>query len=157
MVFPHLASSSSASAAPSLGFSVTEKLAWNNCQLWKLQVTSALKGAQVASFILPDAAPPAPFLKVEEGTGVDKKEVDKSNPDYEMWVAKDQSVLCFLLGSLSKEISLQIPTTLTSAKEAWGIIESMFASQSRVRLISTRMALTTATKVHRRSQSISRR
>jgi lipid A disaccharide synthetase len=72
----------------------------------------------VASFILPDAVPPAPFLKMEEGTGTDKKEVDKPNPDYEIWVAKDQSVLCFLLGSLSKEISLQIPTTLTSAKEA---------------------------------------
>jgi len=144
MAFPHLASSSNAHVAPSFGFSVTEKLARNNYPLWKLQVSSALKGAQVASFIQPDAEPPTPFLKTEEG--VDKKEVDKTNPEYETWVAKDQSVLCFVLGSLSKEISAQIPTTLATAKEAWAAIESMFASQSRARVISTQMALATATK-----------
>jgi hypothetical protein len=95
--------SSNASAAPSLGYSVTEKLEHNNFQLWKLQVTLVLRGAQVASFIQPTAEPPSPFLKVEGGT--DSKEEAKPNPDYESWVAKDQSVLCFMLGSLSKEVS----------------------------------------------------
>jgi hypothetical protein len=126
MAFPHLASSSNASAAPSFAYTVTKKLARNNYQLWKLQVTSALRGAQVASYILPTVAPPPPFLKAEEGA--DSKAEAKPNPDYESWVAKDQSVLCFLLGSLGKEVSGQIPITVAFAKEAWQAIESMFAS-----------------------------
>ncbi|XP_021321638.1 uncharacterized protein LOC110437500 [Sorghum bicolor] len=140
----HLASSSGASTVPSFGFSVTEKLAHNNYPMWKMQVLSALKGAQLASFINSEAKPPSSFLepmKVE-----DKKEPPKTNPEFESWVAKDQTVLHFLLSSLSKEILGQVPTTVASAKEAWTAIDGMFASQSRAHIISTRMALATASK-----------
>jgi hypothetical protein len=68
-----------------------------------------------------------------------------SNPKYGPWIAKDQQVLSFLLTSLSKQILGQIPTTVKLAKEAWGAIEGMFASQSRARIISTRMALAMST------------
>jgi hypothetical protein len=78
--------------------------------------------------------------------GEDKKEDPKPNLDYESWVAKDQTVLSFLLSSLSREILRQMPTTVASAKEAWAAIEGMFASQSRACIISTRMALATASK-----------
>jgi hypothetical protein len=59
----HLASSSGASAVPSFGFTVIEKLARNNFPLWKMQVLSALKGAQLANFIDSTAEPPSPFLE----------------------------------------------------------------------------------------------
>ena len=67
------------------------------------------------------------------------------NPEYEAWVAKDQQVLSYLLASLSKEILGQISTEVT-ASAAWAAIEAMFASQSRARIITTRMALATASK-----------
>lgn len=77
---------------------------------------------------------------------MDKNEEPKPNPDFESWVAKDQSVLSFLLSLLSREILGQIPSTVASAKEVWAAIEAMFASQSRAHIISMRMALAMASK-----------
>lgn len=111
----HLALSSAASVPPSFGFSVTEKLTRNNYPIWQLQVMSTLKGAQLASYINSNVEPLSPFLAAKEGA--DSKEL-KPNPNYEPWVAKDQTVLSFLLPSLSKEILGQVPTTMRSTKEA---------------------------------------
>jgi hypothetical protein len=62
-----------------------------------------------------------------------------------MWVTKDQQVLSYLLSSLAREILSQISTTET-ASTAWAANEGMFASQSRARVISTRMALAMSPK-----------
>ena len=67
------------------------------------------------------------------------------NPEYEKWVAKDQQVLSYLLTSLSREIGSQV-TTVTTVASAWAAIEALHASQSRARVISTRMVLATASK-----------
>jgi hypothetical protein len=97
-------------------FPITEKLNCSNHPMWKMQVLSALRGAELATFISPTAQPPAPFL--EPMKGEEKKDPPAANPNYAPWVAKDQQVLSFLLTSLSKEILRQIPTTIQSAKEA---------------------------------------
>jgi len=143
MAFQLASSSSGVSSVPSFGFSVTEKLDQKNFPMWKLQVSSALKGAQLFSFIGPNSNPLSPFLEAKTD---DKKGDMEPNPDYESWVAKDQTVLSFLLTSLSKEISAQVPTTVVTTKQAWDAIEAMFASQSRAHIISTRMALANASK-----------
>ena len=54
-------------------------------------------------------------------------------------------VLSYLLSNLGWEILAQVSTEVTAAK-AWAAIEGIIASQSRTRLISTRMALATASK-----------
>ena len=54
-------------------------------------------------------------------------------------------VLSYLLINLSKEILGHVNTEVT-AKGAWAKIEGMFASQSRAKIIMTRMALANATK-----------
>jgi hypothetical protein len=107
MAFPHLASSSNTSVAPSFAYTITEKLARNNYQIWKLQVMVTLRGAQVASFIEADTVPLERFLK-KEGDGTSQEE-PKPNPDYDTWFAKDQSVLCFLLGSKRSLFGFQLP------------------------------------------------
>jgi len=140
----HLASSSALCAAPSYGFSVTEKLERNNYRIWRLQVTSTLKGAQMMSFLDSTNKPPAPLLPKKNKD--DEDEEQKPNPDYESWVAKEQMVLSFILTSLGKEISGQMPITVVTPAKAWKVIKGMFASQSRARVMSTRMALSTATK-----------
>lgn len=61
------------------------------------------------------------------------------------WVAKDQTVLNYLLSNLSRDILGHV-STATTATEAWAAIEGMFASQSRARIISTRMTLAMASK-----------
>ena len=122
---------------------MTEKLTRGNYGMWYAQVSSTLKGAQLAGYIKPSAKPPSPFL--EDGTSDDKKVDPVPNPEYEKWEAKDQQVLSYLFGSLSKEIFAQV-STCTTAAELWAAIQALQASQSRARVISTRMPLATTTK-----------
>lgn len=141
-----MASSSSAqhTVLASLGFLlVSEKLTRRNFPGWRAQVLSSIRGAEVYEFLSPTAEPPAKFLPKKEGG--EKEAALILNKEYTTWVAKDQQVLSYLLVSVSKEILQQI-STATTAAEAWAGIEGFFASQSRAKLISTRMALATASK-----------
>jgi hypothetical protein len=139
-------SSSGVATSLSLGFlPVTEKLTRDNYTMWRAQVVSALKDAQLAGYIKPSAKPPPEFLLTTSSSNKPDKNVDPlQNPDYEKWVVKDQQVLSYLFSSFSK-IFAQVSSTETTT-ELWAAIEDDNASQSRVRIISTRMALATASK-----------
>lgn len=119
---------------------VTEKLNRANHQSWKAQVLSALRGAQLTDWLEADAQPPA---KMVPGAKADDPAVP--NPEYATWVSKDQIVLSYLLTNLSKDVLSHVNTEVT-AKGAWAAIQGLFVSQSRAKIISTRMALATATK-----------
>jgi len=91
------------------------------------------------------------FLNVD--VPVQLKEVSKSvdkptdlipNPDYDTWVAKDQLILNYVL-SISREILVQV-ATCTTVVDVWKAIQDMTTSQSRGRVINTRIALATAQK-----------
>lgn len=141
-----MSSSSSSIAANPFQFSligcpVTKKLSKNNFPLWKMQVLSALCGCQLEHFIQPEtAAPPKQIPKSAE-----KPTELIDNPEYKEWVAKDQQIVNYILTSISKEIQVQVSNCTTSA-EMWKVIKDMTASQSRGRIINTRMALATAQK-----------
>jgi len=139
-----------ATAALSFGLlpMVTEKLTRGNYDMWHAQVSSALKGAQLAGFIEPTVKPPPEFLDTagKNDDTTDDKQVDPlPNPEYEKWVAKHSQVLSYLFSSLSKEIFSQVSSASTSV-ELWAAIQALHASQSRARVIATRMALATASK-----------
>jgi len=143
-----LASSSTAAALAAFSplgiFPVTEKLTRNNHPMWKLQVLSSLHGAEMEKFIDPAEKPPEKFIPPKPKADDEKPAADAApilNPKFKKWVAQDQQVLSYLLGSLSREIGSQI-----TAAEAWTAIQALHASQSRAQIISTRMALTTASK-----------
>jgi hypothetical protein len=137
-----MASSSALSAVPSLDFCPpSENLTRINFQQWKSQVISAIKGAKLAGFIAPDAEAPAEFLPPKLGAKPNYPSI--LILEYEDWVAKDQQVLNYLLSNLSKEVLGQVSHVLTASK-AWAAIKVIFASQSRARIITTGMALATA-------------
>ena len=59
----------SSAAAPSLGYPATEKLAKNNYLLWRAQVISALRGAQMSGYVdgsvtAPDRVMPLIYMHV---------------------------------------------------------------------------------------------
>jgi hypothetical protein len=80
-------------------------------------------------------------MKIAKST--DKPDELISNPEYEIWYAKDQQILNYLLSSVSKEVMVQISTCTTST-EVWKAIQDMTASQSRGRIINTCMTLANA-------------
>lgn len=124
-----------------IGCPVTEKLSKNNFPLWSMQVLSALRGCQLEHYIEPEAE--APPKKIAKDAAKPTELTD--NPEYKEWVAKDQQIVNYLLSSISKEVKVQVSSCTTSA-EMWRVIVDMTASQSRGRIINTRMALATAHK-----------
>jgi hypothetical protein len=76
---------------------------------------------------------------------VNGKNMKIANPAYETWAAQDQHILSFLLSSLSKDILLQV-TAQPTAAAAWREIECMFSSQTRARIVNTRIVLSTTKK-----------
>jgi len=129
-------SSSSAAAVMSFGFSligcpVSEKLSKHNFPLWSLQ----------EHYIEPDTEVP-PRKIAKDST---KPTELSDNLEYKEWVAKDQQIVNYLLSSITKEVMVQVSNCTTSA-EMWRVIQEMTASQSRGRIINTRMALATAQK-----------
>jgi hypothetical protein len=73
---------------------MTEKLTRGNHAMWHAQVSATIKGAQLAGFIKPGAAPPAQFVEanptdISEG----KKAHPVPNPEHDIVEAKDQQIL----------------------------------------------------------------
>lgn len=140
--------SAAAAAVFSFGFlpPVTEKLTRGNYSMWLAQVTATLQGAQLWGFTKPTSTPPSEFLPVDPAdAAVGKKFAPVANPEYDRWFAKDSQVRSYLFSSLSKDVFSQVATSTTVA-DLWAVIQALQASQSRARIMSTRMALATATK-----------
>ncbi|KAK1631350.1 hypothetical protein QYE76_005665 [Lolium multiflorum] len=129
-------SSTNPTAGTNFGHNITEKLTKSNHVLWKARVMSAIRGAQMESFLDTEQALPAKEIEVTHGDKTKKE----ANPAYGMWLAKDQQLLCFLLTTLSREISTQVVNNTTSAT-LWAAIQGMFTSQTRTRTVNTRIAL----------------
>jgi hypothetical protein len=120
---------------------VSEKLTRGNHTVWKAQVVTALRGAQLYGFL--DGISITPAAQIKANVGSDEEDVP--NPAFVVWKAQEQQVLSYLLSSVSRDILVQI-TALPTAAAVWKHLETLFASQSRARVINTRMALATIQK-----------
>lgn len=87
------------------------------------------------------AVEPAKTIKVKTG----ETEEDAPNPRHQEWMAQGQQVLSYPLLSISRDILVQVVSILAAAG-VWEAIRGMCASQSRARVINTRMALATTQK-----------
>ena len=110
--------------------------------LWRAQVLSAIRGAEVEHLLdATTTAMPEKFIPKAKETPDELI----LNPDYSKWVAKDQQVFNYLISSVSRDVQVQI-ASCTTAAEIWKTILDMNVSQSRGRVINTRMAMATAQK-----------
>jgi hypothetical protein len=125
---------------------VSEKLVCNNHTVWKAQVLTILRGAQLAEFLDGTNKELAEKIKVKMPKGATEEESeDVPNPAHTTWKVQEQQVLSYLLTSVSRDILVQV-AALPSVIEVWKHIETSFASQSHARVINTHMALATTQK-----------
>lgn len=88
----------------------------------------------------------APSVTIDVEDAADKTKTTKVvNPDYTLWLAKDQHLLGYLNSTMSREVLAQV-ARITTSSEVWTHIQSMFASQSRSRLVHLRQRLATTRK-----------
>jgi hypothetical protein len=120
---------------------ISEKLVCGNHTVWKAQVVAALRGTQLHGFLDGTSIKPAEQIKAKVGSAED----DVPNPAFVVWKAQEQQVLSYMLSSVSRDILVQI-AALPTAAAVWKHLETSFASQSRARVINTRMALATTQK-----------
>jgi hypothetical protein len=98
-----------------------------------------LKGAQLSDFF-------EGKIKAPDHTLVaDDKKTEMPNPEFAIYVAKQQHVLNFLFSSLSREM-LELVSIFSTPEEVWENLVVMASSQSRARVINTRMTLSTTQK-----------
>src|SRR4051812_4446643 len=90
-----------AGLSAALGPPPAEKLTLNNHLFWKTQVLPALRGAQV--MVLLDGSDIAP-TKIIELEDDNNKKSTVANPAYDVWLARDQTVLSYLNKSLSPDL-----------------------------------------------------
>ncbi|KAK1696758.1 hypothetical protein QYE76_013455 [Lolium multiflorum] len=96
--------SSFTSVPINLGLPPREQLTRDNYPLWRSQVLPAIRDAQLTGILTgADPAPPPEIVDVpaDKTTGTAAKL--KANPDYATWLSRDQTVLSYLLQSLSRE------------------------------------------------------
>jgi hypothetical protein len=115
---------------------VSEKLTRANHLLWQSQILPPIRGARLLSFLDNKTEPPPETITIEK----DGKSSKEPNPAYDAWVATDQQVLTFLLGSLTPDILVSV-IGMDTAAGVWEAIKAMFASQSRTWVSNLRVAL----------------
>uniref|UniRef100_A0ACD5TU89 Uncharacterized protein n=1 Tax=Avena sativa TaxID=4498 RepID=A0ACD5TU89_AVESA len=81
-------------------------------------------------------------LEVEDEN---QKKIIIPNPAYSVWLSRDQTVLGFLVNSLSPEIIPHVVGLATSA-EVWSVLTKMFSSHSRTKINHLRGALNNTKK-----------
>jgi uncharacterized membrane protein YgcG len=78
---------------------------------------------------------------------IDEKLVKQRNPAYTALMARDQAVLGYLLSSLTHETLMHVSRCTTSA-QACRMLTDLYSSQSRARVINTRIAPAMTKKLH---------
>jgi hypothetical protein len=105
---------------------VSKKLVCTNHMVWKAQVLTALRGAQLVGFL--DGTIKAPSEKLHIESSREEEEEEVPNSVFAAWRAQEQQFLSYLLTSVSHDVLVQV-VALPSAREVWTHIEMSFASQ----------------------------
>jgi 3-deoxy-D-manno-octulosonic acid (KDO) 8-phosphate synthase len=110
-------------------------------------VLPAIRGAQLVGLLDgSDAEPPKELPPTAAEKTADDQAQPVPNLAYAAWLARDQSVLSYLLQSLSLEILPHVHRIEHSAG-VWKALEEMFAAQSEARVTNLLVALANTKKL----------
>jgi hypothetical protein len=126
---------------PLLGQVVVVKLNKGNYALWRAHVLPIIRGAQLQGYLDGTSITPEKEVDVK----IADKTKKESNPEYIRWTALQQQVLGFHMASMTQEVMGQAAACDTP-QEVWSLLEQMYVSQSRARIVNTRITLATTRK-----------
>jgi hypothetical protein len=135
---------SSSTTTPSiLAVPISEKFTKSNYPLWHAQVMLPIHAAQLEDFLTGDEK----HLEKDITVMIDEKSVKQRNPAYMAWMARDQTILGYLLSSLTCETLMHV-SRCTSSAQAWRMLADLYSSQSQAHAINVRIALMMTKKLH---------
>lgn len=138
---PAITNSSSLPNSPSFTHFINIKLNRNNFLLWKAQLIPYLRSQNLLHFVDGSIQPPTKYTTQTEND--ESQQV--INPEYTTWYQRDQWVLSVMLSSLTEKVLSQV-LFLTTATEAWSVLQRSFASSSKARILQVRLQLSTTQK-----------
>jgi hypothetical protein len=136
------------STSPNLGAPPSEKLTPSNYPIWRAQILPAIRGAQLVGLLDGTDAALAKMLVVAPADK-EKESAESTmvpNPAYATWLARDQTVMSYILNGLSPEIMTHV-LRLEHTAAVWKEIESMFASVSQSKITNLRVAIANTKKL----------
>jgi hypothetical protein len=125
-----------------LSIPISEKLTKTNYPLWRAQVLPAIHATQLEGLITSAEKVPEQSISV---TNDDKTVSKEINPSYIAWIARDQSVLGYIISSLTRETMMHV-SWCTTAAHAWSTLTDLYSSQTRARVVNMCIALATTKK-----------
>ncbi|XP_071681578.1 uncharacterized protein [Lolium perenne] len=133
--------SSSTTPVLHLGNPPTNKLTRSNFPGWRAQVVTAIRGArQLGLLDGTNEAPPETLPVTPADDATDKTPKAVPNPAYDAWICRDQTVLNYLLQSLSSEVLPHVHK-IEHAAGIWQALEEMFTSQCEAKVTNLRIVV----------------
>ncbi|KAK9200295.1 hypothetical protein WN944_015492 [Citrus x changshan-huyou] len=111
----------------------------SNYLLWRSQVLALIRGNRLEDFVT--GARSVRLLLTEADGSTQQVE----NPEYQIWRSQDQTLLGWLLSSLSEGI-LSLVINCESSFDIWKTLEKKFGVQSEARVLQLRYELNTLKK-----------
>uniref|UniRef100_A0ACD5V3W7 Uncharacterized protein n=1 Tax=Avena sativa TaxID=4498 RepID=A0ACD5V3W7_AVESA len=127
---------------PPISSVVTVRLTSENHLMWKAQLLAFLRTHKLLGIVNGQEPAPVKTIDTTTGTGDSAVTTKVANAAYTAWYSKDQAILGGILATVSEDLLPHVMAA-TSAAEAWGQLERMFASRSRARLNQIRAQLAT--------------
>ncbi|TXG72772.1 hypothetical protein EZV62_001351 [Acer yangbiense] len=129
----------------SMGKSFAIKLDRNNYTLWKMMVTTVIKGHRLDGYLFGTRPCPPEFIPTEiiaqgaTGFGL------ILNPNYEQWVVNDHLLMGWLYGSMTESVAIQVMGCSTSAN-LWTALENLYGAHSKSKMNAVRTNIQTTRK-----------
>ncbi|KAK6154372.1 hypothetical protein DH2020_008620 [Rehmannia glutinosa] len=113
----------------------------SNYVFWRAQLLATTRAHGFDGFLNGTAFPPPQLISEVASTSLDSI----FNPEYILWLRKDQFLFSWLLSSISESMLGHITRCTTSAK-IWSVLANLFQNQSRSRIMHLRLLLQTTKK-----------
>jgi hypothetical protein len=93
--------------------------------VWKVVIMHAVPGARLVGYLDGTIKAPPEELSVENDVSGKSATIMEENTAYVAWNEKDQQLMSYLLGSISREVLVQL-TRQQTAHVVWKAIQDMF-------------------------------
>ena len=109
----------------------------DNYAYWRSQVLPAVRAHDLDGFLFGTRLCPPQYLDVPDISSTAPPQV---NPSYTIWIRTDQAILSWLLNSITEAMLGHVLRCRFSA-EMWLLLETLFTTQSRARLLQLHFQL----------------
>lgn len=118
--------------------SVSIRLDRNNYSFWRIQILSTVRAHGFDDLIDKYKIPPSQYLLSPSGDCI-------PNQDFLSWIRRDQFLVSWILSSIGESM-LGYVTRCATAKDIWLVLENLFQSISKARVMQLQLQLHTQKK-----------